>query len=74
MFKINLNQAEELSDKNDSLTWDGWTLVHHKPYRMGWARKDGEWRHGKWHTAKRLPVQSDGLYHIPKSVYHGLQH
>jgi len=74
MITFDLNKAESLESKNDSLYWDGWTLVFSKPKAVGWARKDGEWRKGKWHVARRFTVQSDGLYHIPKSVYHGLQH
>jgi hypothetical protein len=76
MITVDLNTAEQLAVKNDSLTWDGWTLVHHKPYKMGWARKDGEWHHTerRWYIAQRYSLQSNGLYKIPKTVYHGLQH
>lgn len=72
-MKIDLNEAEVLAEKNSSLRWDGWTLIHSKPHNLGWARKDGEWR-GRWHIAKRYEVGPDGTYHIPKSVYNGLQH
>jgi hypothetical protein len=76
MLTFDLDTVEGLAQKNDSLTWDGWTLVLHKPYKMGWARKDGEWHHTerRWYIAKRFNLGPDGKYKIPKSVYHGLQH
>jgi len=75
-MQFNLGQVEELSTKNESLRWEGWTLIHSKLSKIGWARTDGEWsrKDHTWAIAKRYDPQPDGLYHIPKSVYDGLQH
>jgi hypothetical protein len=76
VVKISLDQANNLANINDSLKWSGWTLIHTTPNKMGWAKSNGLYDRStdSWYVAKRFQVQDDGLYHIPKSVYHGLQH
>jgi len=76
MVKITLDEATALAAINKNLSWDGWTLLFNTPNKLGWARTDGGFNRetGEWYVEKKFPVQDDGMYHIPKSVYNGLQH
>jgi len=59
-----LEQMEEIVKNNDSLSWDGWTVIENKTKENGAMSKDGAFVDGKWIVQKRYDATTNG-WEIP---------
>jgi hypothetical protein len=59
-----LEQMEEIVKNNDSLAWDGWTVIENKTRENGAMSKDGAFVDGKWIVQKRYDATTSG-WEIP---------
>ena len=59
-----LEQMEEIVKNNDSLSWDGWTVIENKTRENGAMSKDGAFVDGKWIVQKRYDATTNG-WEIP---------
>ena len=59
-----LEQMEEIVKNNDSLSWDGWTVIENKTKENGAMSKDGAFVDGKWIVQKRYDSTASG-WEIP---------
>ena len=59
-----LEKMEEIVKNNDSLSWDGWTVIENKARENGAMSKDGALVDGKWIVQKRYDSTTDG-WEIP---------
>ena len=55
---------EDIVKNNDSLSWDGWTVLENKTNENGVMSKDGAFVDGKWIVQKRYEVAANG-WEIP---------
>ena len=55
-----LEKMEEIVKKNNSLFWDGWTVVVELD-QDGYYSQDGVFNQGKWVTHKRFELNGDGV-------------
>jgi hypothetical protein len=62
-----LEEMERIVNKNDSLIWDGWTVVSIQPARNGVMSKDGLKVGGKWYLQKRFDATANG-WDIPDKL------
>lgn len=72
MLTVSLETAERMVEAHDSLSWDGWTIVHIKPNAAGWLKSNGVRYNGKWYVQTRYPVDNNGKYTVPKAFGNGL--
>lgn len=62
-----LEQMESIVDNNNSLSWDGWTVIEQKTSPAAWMNKDGAYKNGKWVLQKRYELSTDG-WTIPNKL------
>ncbi len=68
MLVSSLEKMENIVENNDSLSWDGWTVLENKTNENGMLSKDGAYVNGKWIVQKRYELGATG-WEIPnKSV------
>lgn len=64
MIIKSLEQMEDVVKNNDSLSWDGWTVIESKTNENGMMSKDGALVDGKWIVQKRYEANANG-WEIP---------
>ncbi len=67
MIISSLEQMEAIVEKNDSLSWDGWTVLENKTRENGMMSKDGAFVDGKWIVQKRYEATANG-WEIPNKL------
>lgn len=67
-MKLTLEQAEELVVRRKDFFWDGWTMVHVRPSKLGIFSPNGLLLNDTWHVAKRYEINDDGQYHVSGKV------
>lgn len=67
MLIKSLQEMEIIVSNNDSLRWDGWTVVSLKPTESGMMSKDGVVIDDKWYLQKRFELTEDG-WNIPNKI------
>lgn len=55
-----LEQMESVVNKNNSLHWDGWTVVNSYLSDKGRTSKFGAYVNGKWHLQTRFTPSKNG--------------
>jgi hypothetical protein len=60
MLIKSLEEMETIVENNDSLSWNGWTVIESKANATGWMKADGAFVKGKWYTQKRYSLNEDG--------------
>jgi hypothetical protein len=53
MLIDSLTDVEKIVDNNDSLSWDGWTVIETKSSPTAWMSPQGAYQDGKWVIRKR---------------------
>jgi hypothetical protein len=64
MLINSLNEMEDIVEKNDSLSWDGWTVLENRTKENGIMSQDGKFVGGKWIVQKRYEANANG-WEIP---------
>ncbi len=64
MLINSLETVEKIVDNNDSLSWDGWTVIEVKQSPTAWMSPEGAYQNGKWVLRKRY--EWDNGWNIPK--------
>lgn len=67
MLIRSLEEMEKIVSSNDSLTWDGWTVVSLKPVDSGIMSKDGILIGDKWYLQKRYDLTENG-WELPTKI------
>jgi hypothetical protein len=67
MLISSLEQMEDIVEKNDNLSWDGWTVLENRTKENGVMSKDGAYVNGKWIVQKRYEATTDG-WEIPNKL------
>lgn len=67
MLISSLEQMEDIVEKNDSLSWDGWTVLENRTKENGVMSKDGAFVGGKWIVQKRYEATATG-WEIPNKL------
>jgi hypothetical protein len=67
MIISSLEQMEAIVEKNDSLSWDGWTVLENKTKENGIMSQDGRFVNGKWIVQKRYEATANG-WEIPNKL------
>lgn len=66
MNVTSLEEMEQIVAKNQTLSWDGWTVVQSKADPAGWTKPNGAIINNVWHTQKRFVPNENG-WTIPSS-------
>lgn len=64
MLIKSLENMEEIVKNNDSLSWDGWTVLENKTNENGAMSVDGAYVNGAWIVQKRYELNTNG-WEIP---------
>lgn len=64
MIVDSLEKVEDIVKNNDSLSWDGWTVIETKPSKTAWMSPEGAYQNGSWVLRKRY--EWDNGWHLPK--------
>jgi hypothetical protein len=67
MLINSLEKMEDVVKNNDSLSWDGWTVIENRTRENGAMSKDGAYVDGKWIVQKRYEITADG-WEIPNKL------
>jgi hypothetical protein len=67
MLIKSLQEMEIIVSNNDSLKWDGWTVVSLTPTESGTMSKNGILIDDTWHIQKRFELTEDG-WNIPNKI------
>ena len=67
MLIRSLEEMEKIVSSNDSLSWDGWTVVSLKPIDSGIMSKDGVFINDKWYLQKRYDLTENG-WELPTKI------
>jgi hypothetical protein len=59
-----LELMEKVVDNNDSLSWDGWTVIETKSSPTAWMSPEGAYQNGKWVIRKRY--EWDNGWNLPR--------
>lgn len=62
-----IEEMETIVNKNKSLFWDGWTVVHTFRSDKGRTSKYGAYINNKWHIVKRFDPSRNG-WDIPDRI------
>jgi hypothetical protein len=49
-----LEQMEEIVEKNNSLSWDGWTVLISKNSPTAWMKPNARFVDGKWYRVDKI--------------------
>lgn len=60
MLINSLNEMETVVENNESLSWDGWDVLHLTKSPTGWMKPDGVFRNGNWFIQKRYDITEQG--------------
>ena len=64
MIVTELKDMEAIVASNNSLSWDGWTVVNRYPSEKGRTSKNGVLVDSKWHLESRYSPERSG-WNIP---------
>ena len=64
MLVSSLEKMESIVENNDSLAWDGWTVLENRTNENGMLSKDGAYVNGRWIVQKRYELGASG-WEIP---------
>ncbi len=67
MLISSLEQMEEIVEKNDNLSWDGWTVLENKTKENGIMSAEGRYVNGRWIVQKRYEATASG-WEIPNKL------
>jgi len=67
MLIKSLEEMEAIVENNDSLSWDGWTVVELVKSPMAWTKPNAKFVKHEWHTANRFDVGESG-WSIPAKL------
>lgn len=62
-----LEVMESIVEDNDSLSWDGWTVIESDLKKDGMLSVDGAYVNGKWIVQKRYSPEANG-WNIPNRL------
>lgn len=65
---LNLHQAEKFVNATPNVWWENYDIVIWTPTYTGWSKKNGKFHNGQWGIAKRVAVNTSGLWKVPTSV------
>lgn len=54
MIITSLERMEEIVKKNNSLSWDGWTVLVSKQSATAWMKSNARFIDGKWYRSDRI--------------------
>lgn len=60
MLINSLETMEKIVENNDSLSWDGWTVVHATPSPTAWGKPEAAFINGVWNLVKRYELTEKG--------------
>jgi hypothetical protein len=55
-----LELMESIVDNNESLSWEGWTVIESNLKKNGMLSADGAFVNGEWIVQKRYEPEADG--------------
>jgi len=67
MLINSLDTMEKIVENNDSLSWDGWTVVELIKSPLAWMKPNAKYIKGEWFIANRFNILSDG-WNIPTKL------
>jgi hypothetical protein len=67
MIVKSLEEMEAIVEKNEELSWDGWTVIENRTKDNGAMSKDGAYVDGKWIIQKRYDASAKG-WEIPNKL------
>lgn len=67
MIIKSLEEMEAIVEKNNDLSWDGWTVIENQTDKNGAMSKDGAFVGGKWIVQKRYDANTKG-WEIPNKL------
>jgi hypothetical protein len=67
MIIKSLEEMEAIVEKNDDLSWDGWTVIENRTKDNGAMSKDGAYVNGRWIIQKRYDANAKG-WEIPNKL------
>lgn len=67
MLVSSLKKMEQIVARNKLLYWDGWDVIFSKPHPGAWARKNGAFVNGAWHSQDRFVCGEKG-WQIPDKL------
>jgi hypothetical protein len=67
MLIKSLEQMEDIVKNNDSLSWDGWTVLELKKSPMAWMKPNAAFIKHEWHTVNRFDSSNSG-WDIPAKL------
>jgi hypothetical protein len=66
LVEIDYDTAHKVVDSNNSLYWNGWTIVEWKKNDDAFFKKNGSFRNGSWGLVVRtVPVSESGTWKVP---------
>lgn len=51
---------ETIVDNNESLSWDGWTVLEAKKSPSAWMQPNARFIKNEWHTVNRFDITESG--------------
>lgn len=67
MLIKSLEEMESIVDNNESLSWDGWTVLEAKKSPTAWMQPNAAFIKHEWHTVNRFDV-TEGGWDIPAKL------
>jgi hypothetical protein len=67
MLIKSLEQMETIVDNNESLSWDGWTVLEAKKSPTAWMEPNAKFIKHEWHTVNRFDITESG-WDIPAKL------
>jgi hypothetical protein len=60
MLINSLDTMESIVENNDSLSWDGWTVVESTPSSTAWSKPGAAFVNGVWNLVRRYEPTEKG--------------
>ena len=60
MLINSLDTMESIVENNDSLSWDGWTVVESTPSPTAWSKPSAAFVNGVWNLVRRYEPTEKG--------------
>ena len=67
MNVTSLEKMEQIVSKNNTLSWDGWTVVESKPSAMAWMKPNAAFIKDAWYIQNRF-VPTETGWTIPSKL------
>ena len=67
MLIKSLEEMETIVDNNESLSWDGWTVLEAKKSPTAWMQPNAQFIKHEWYTVNRFDVAESG-WDIPTKL------